>query len=198
MAVKPDVKKPHRDALVKAGFLDVEHRKTEKGGKAIWLEVSDNGWAWAEENLAAALPSQSTAGALILQAWLERLQAFMSAKKISLAEIIAPSIGNGFAAEEAPTAPSPYNNYSTLRDRIRSAYKSLAGNTFNRRVLLRDLRSHLSDISRPELDETLLRISREDDATLISLDNQREITSADRDAAIQIGEEQRHILWISQ
>jgi hypothetical protein len=36
------------------------------------------------------------------------------------------------------------------------------------------------------------------DATLMQLDNRPDITQADREAAIQIGQESRHILWISR
>ena len=193
--IKPEVKEFDRKALLKAGLISVEKRKTAKGGNANWLEVSDKGWAWAGENLAATLPNNSSAGTVVLQGLLARLQGFMHARNISLAEIIVPSFNSATSSGQATALKQ---NYSALRDRVRSAYKSIAGGSFNKRVLLRDLRTKLQDVSRSTLDETLLRISQEDDASLMPLDNRREITDADRQAAVRVGDEQRHILWISQ
>jgi hypothetical protein len=83
-----------------------------------------------------------------------------------------------------------------MRERIRAEYRSLAGGAFNKRVLLKDLRDRLSDVSREALDGALLRMAREEGTSLVELDNRREIQPSDRTAAIQIGGEPRHILWI--
>ena len=56
--IRPEVKKPDRDALVKAGLITKEKR----GRAGNWLEVTDKGWAWAADHLDAALPKRSTAG----------------------------------------------------------------------------------------------------------------------------------------
>ena len=172
----------HRDALKKSGLIQVEKR----GGKGLWLEVTDKGWSWASENLSAPLPTKAQAGT-VLQAWLSRLETYMRANNVALAEILSPSVGK----------PSLVNGaYDAVRERIRVAYRALAGGAFNKRVLLRDLRVRLSDVSREALDDALLRMAREEGTSLVELDNRREITSADRTAAIQIGGEPRHILWI--
>lgn len=192
--IKPDVDAGDKKTLKAAGLITVEKRSTDAGTRADWLEVSDKGWAWASENLAAPLPGRSTAGTVVLRELLARLQAFMEARKISLAELIVPSI-NSAKMDGQSTAPKP--DFPALRDHIRTAYKSIAG-SFNKRVLLRDLRPKLQSVSRARLDEALLKITREEDADLISLDNPRDITDADKDAAIRIGEQQRHILWISR
>jgi hypothetical protein len=41
-------------------------------------------------------------------------------------------------------------------------------------------------------------MQREEEASLMQLDNRVDITDADRGAALQIGSEPRHILWISK
>jgi hypothetical protein len=172
----------HRDALKKSGLIQVEKR----GGKGFWLEVTDKGWSWASENLSAPLPAKAQAGT-VLQAWLSRLQAYMRANNVALAEILSPGAGK---------APPVNGAYDAMRERIRAAYRSLAGGAFNKRVLLRELRDRLSDVSREALDDALLKMAREEGTSLVELDNRREITGADRTAAIQIGGEPRHILWI--
>jgi len=63
---------------------------------------------------------------------------------------------------------------------------------------LADLREKLADIDRAALDEALKRMQRDEEASLYQLDNQVDITDADRAAAIYFGSEPRHILWIER
>jgi hypothetical protein len=112
----------------------------------------------------------------------------MRVSKTPLAEILAPkTTGNG-----SPT------DKGSLGERIRAAYLSLTGGSFNKRALLADIRRLLLDVSRDTLDDALVRMQHQGDATLMQLDNRPDITQADREAAIQIGQEPRHILWISR
>jgi hypothetical protein len=183
--LKPEIEKPERDALLSLGLITVEKRQ-----KSFWLDVTDRGWDWAEQHLADALPDKTFGGALILRAWLTRLQGFMRARQIRLAEVLAPQTppvepGNG----EPP--------YPQLRERIRAAYLEITGG-FNQRALLRDIHARLSDIGRSTLDAALKRMQREQEASLYQLDNRAEITDADRIAAIDVGSEPRHILWIER
>jgi hypothetical protein len=124
----------------------------------------------------------------------------MHATKTSLAEIMAPlaSDNEGSGKENAPGTDFPLTYSSSLNERIRAAYLSITGGSFNKRALLADLRGRLSDISRNLLDDALVRMQRQGDATLMQLDNRPDITQADREAAIQVGQEPRHILWISR
>ncbi|HEY0331646.1 MAG TPA: hypothetical protein VGC77_21415 [Rhodopseudomonas sp.] len=182
--LKPEIEKAERAALVKAGLIEVAKR--ERG--AIWLTVTDKGWDWAERHLADPLPEKNFGGAFVLQAWLKRLAGFLEAGDLRLADLLAapaPRPGAG----DAPADPA------ALREKIREAYLAVAGG-FNRRALLKDLRRQLPDIERSALDDALKLMQREQQAALMQLDNRIEVTDADRDAAIQIGNEPRHIVWI--
>jgi hypothetical protein len=64
--IKPEVTKPDRNALIQAGLITSEKR----GRPGIWLEITDQGWAWAGDHLDADLPKRSIAGSAVLQAWL--------------------------------------------------------------------------------------------------------------------------------
>ncbi len=192
--IRPEVTKKDREALVKAGLIT-----SEKRGPRIWIEVTEKGWAWAGDNLDASLPKRSNAGSIILQEWLTRLKAFMEARGLALADVLAPS----------PPPPSPNSHpvnlrpqgpvdYRTVRSRIRKAYLELSGGQFNTRTRLRDLRSKLLDVDRSTLDEALKQMQREQEASLYQIDNRIEITDADREAAIYFGSEPRHLLWIER
>jgi hypothetical protein len=194
--LKPEVNKPEREALLKAGLISVEKRK-----RAYWLSVTDRGWRWAEDHLSDTLPDRSYAGTFILAGWLERLQAFMRASNTPLAEILVPkqdTDSRGQAKENAAGTATAPTDYGSLRERIRAAYLALTGGSFNKRALLADIRRRLPDVDRDALDDALVRMQRQDDATLMQLDNRPDITQADREAAIQIGQESRHIVWISR
>jgi hypothetical protein len=197
-AVKPEVEKAEREALLKAGLITVEKR-----ARSFWLEVTDRGWRWAQEHLGDALPEKTYGGAFVLRAWLTRLQAFMHAQDIGLADVLGPPVaqqlgsGNGENSATIPDAQAPLG-FAGLRDRIRQAYLDVTGGSFNRRALLADIRARLQDIDRATLDGGLKRMQREDDVSLMQIDNRVEITDADRAAAIQVGLEPRHIVWISR
>ena len=134
-----------------------------------------------------------------MQAWLTRLKAYMQARNVALAEVLGPQRARkdgseGIAIGDATRA----SDYDTLRARIRQAYLAVTGDRINTRARLCDIRGKLNDIDRAVLDEALKRMQREQQASLYPLDNKKEITDADRNAAIYFGGEPRHILWIER
>lgn len=193
--IKPEAKKADRKALEKEGLITCETRGRYR---SIWFEASDKGWAWAGENLDADLPNRSTAGGAVLQAWLTRIQAFMNARNVTLAELLGPQHETRLDAsrDSGDLKSSGPSDYSALSARVRAAYVELTGGQFNKRALLSDLRKKLNDIDRSTLDEVLKRMQRKQEASLMPLDNRIDITDADRAAAIYFGHEPRHILWI--
>lgn len=190
--LKPEPDKADRDALEGAGLI-----KCEKRGRyrRIWIEVTERGWDWADSNLGATLPAGSPAGSKILEGWLIKLQSFMRARGVALADILGPQQEASTKDFQRGDAASDDLDYAEIRERIRSAYLHIAGG-FNKRALLSAIRAHLSDIARPALDEALKRMEIEDQASLMPLDNRIDIAEADRDAALYVGREPRHILWI--
>jgi hypothetical protein len=190
-ALKPEIEKDEREALLAAGLITKETRS-----RSFWLEVTDRGWHWAEEHLADSLPDKTFGGAFVLRAWLTRLQCFMRTRGVGLAEVLVqpPAQDRGEQTHE----PEISESHRSLRERIRGAYLEVTGGGFNKRALLKDIRARLHSVDRQALDEALKRMQREDEASLMQLDNQVEITDADRAAALHIGNEPRHILWIAQ
>jgi hypothetical protein len=187
--IKPEVKKPDREALVGAGLIIAP-----KQSRGYLLEVTDKGWSWAAEHLEADLPERSTAANAILQAWLARLKAFMASRDIALADVLGAQ-----EPAEKPTAPQPSArpDYEALRARIRQAYLEIGG-ALNTRVFLSDLREKVQDIDRASLDDTLCRMHLEEGMTLSGLNNPLEITEAIRHGALTFKGEPMYVLWISK
>ena len=183
-----------RDALVRARLITSEKRPGK--GKGIWMEVTDEGWRRAGENLNVQLPTTQMASA-VLQAWLTRLQAFMEARDMVLADVLGPQERSRHA--ELIGAPSARSvDYSQTRQRIRNAYLDLTGGQFNVRVLLRDLREKLRDIGRSAQDKALERMHLEEGTTLSGLNNPQEVTQAVRDAGLSFKGEPMYVLWITK
>lgn len=192
--LKPKVEPKDRDCLVRARLISVE-----KKNRSIVLHVEEAGWGWATKNMNAELSTRSTAGGFVLRDLLARLDAFMRTNDKALADILvarAPSKAReDFPPEihtELPTAPTD------LRERIRAAFLKITGGRFNTRVRLSELRALLPDLDRTTQDKAIFTVAHEKDADLLQLDNRIDITDADREAALQVGKEPRHLLWISK
>jgi hypothetical protein len=169
---RPAVTKPDRDALIRAGLVAVEKR-----GRGLWLEATDKGWSWAANNLDAALPERTTAGAVVLQAWLARLKAYLAAGNLALADVLAP--------RGAPLD-------------LRAAYLRLTGGRFDQRVRLAELRAALASLDRAALDAALKAAHGRDGLYLSASDNPPELTAADRDAALDYKGERMTFLRIAR
>jgi hypothetical protein len=206
----PNEDKRARDGLEARGLIKVDNkrRSLNEHGRSVtgvWMTVTEAGRAWAEENLAAPL-AKSQAAAPILRAWMARLSRFLSNDNTPLSKFFGwhPAVHPDSAHREPDAAPShpPPQPLTppdeTLKTRIRQAYLELTGGRLNTRALLSDLREKLKDIDRLALDEALKQMQRDEEASLYQLDNQVEVTDADRAAAIYFGGEPRHILWIER
>ncbi len=177
--LKPEPSKADRDALVRDGLVAV----TRVGPKRrVFLEVTDKGWQWAGEHLDAPLPANSPAGSKILEAWLTHLKGFLAAHRFVLADVFG--------------AQSPSTD-GDLWTRLRAAYLEATGGKLNARALLKDIRAKLN-IDRQTFDTALKAFQAEAKLQLYPSDNRLELTEADKAAAVMIGGEPRHILWIEQ
>jgi hypothetical protein len=183
--IRPEVKRPDREALITTGLIT-----TEKRGRNLWLEVTDKGWSWAADHLDADLPQRSTAGSVVLQGWLTRLKAFMQLRGLVLADILAP---------QPPSRPEQRPlDYPAVRERIRKAYLDVTGGQLNTRALLSDIRDRVKDIDRSSVDSALKRMHLEEGITLSGLNNPQEITPAIREAELSFKGQPMYVLWITR
>jgi hypothetical protein len=182
----PEVKKPDREALIRAGLITAD----KPDGRRWRLEITETGWAWAGDHLGADLPRRSTAGSVILQAWLKQLQKFMKSRGLVLADI--------FRQQMVEPPPPASLNYAAIRERIRKAYLDLTSGRLNTRVLLVDLREKLKEVEHSQLDEALKRMHLEEGTTLSGLNNPQEITKAISDAVLNFKGQPMYVLWITK
>ena len=181
--IRPEVKKPDRDALVREGLI-----RSNPKSRPIMLEVTDKGWAWAGDHLDAELPKRSVHGAAILQAWLKQLRTFMAANGFVLADVLGTPV----------TSKPAHDDYSALRARIRQSYLEATAGRLNQRVFLNVLRDGLRDVDRSALDDALRKMHLEEGSHLSGSDNPPEITDAIRDASLDFKGERMFVLWITR
>jgi hypothetical protein len=152
------------------------------------LELTDGGWNELTKRTSVLHKPTKKPGRerAIIQLLLNILLNYTSAQNVGIAEILRP----------LPPIRDENKSFD-VRDRIRRAFFELAGTPPQDSVRLSALRAKLHDIPRQELDSTLLAMKGEHAINLMHLDNPRDI-EAERDAALQEGNQRFHVLWIDR
>lgn len=203
--VKPELNPKQRKALVDAGLLETQLR-----GRANHLLPTDAAWQWASAHLDTELLDSKLATP-ILHNVLVQLGKFLATRELALADLILvsaepvadeavareesepPDIAHGAAQNGSASYDSSPNE---LCDRIRRAIWDIAGGTAKKRVRLSELRNRLGELPRSRLDALLLEMQAAGRVVLYRLDNPVELTSADHHAALLIGENPRHLVYL--
>lgn len=94
--------------------------------------------------------------------------------------------GRGFVHELSPAGAEAL---------VTAAYRELAASR-GAFVGLRELRTVLGDVPRPRLDATLADLYAGQRVNLIPRSNQAALSAADRDAAVRVGGEHKHLISI--
>jgi len=152
----------------------VSSRKVERGAYAHQLD--DKGWVRVHEELNFDSPRARALGAA-----LTALHGNLRDRVLN-----GRTFGEMFARR---------NGSVDLGSRIRSAYASLVREARGW-VSFTRLRRELADVPRHELDEALRQLSRADDVNIIPESNQKTLTDEDRQAALRIGGQDKHLLAI--
>jgi len=173
---------------------DLNDRKlveSVKVGRLFAHELTDKGWRWCNEELAAApggrASSLERAHYLVFGLFARHLDT----AGLSLADIVRPG----------DTANDNANNAADDADltaRIEAAYHSLAPGS-GEFVSLRELRlrvTELTDRPRPDVDAALAAMFTAQRINLIPQSHQQALSDADREAALRIGGEYKHLISI--
>jgi hypothetical protein len=184
-SLKPELKKSDRDALIAAGWLS-----WHKDGRAIRVELTEPGWAWAATNTEATLPRQGNGGTAVLGDFLACLGRYLATREVHLREFIRP------AARPLPALSPPAS--PRLAERIRAAYLAETGGVIKRPARLAGIRARLADVDRADLDAALVALELSGTGATLPFDDPTEITAADHAAAIAVGGEKRHLLWLDR
>ena len=194
--IKPTPDAGKRRPLSREGYLVEEKRRPPKGGRPVtYLELTEKGWAWCQNNLEAEL-SRSALSTFVLQRLLRLLKSYFENQTNTAS--LGQFIQQARAKHEAPAAaPAEGNGHAgDLEQTIRSACLELGQGRENVRIRLADLRSRLREVSESALDGTLLEMERAGQLSLYGLDNPQEIRPEDRQAVIRTATgHERHILY---
>ena len=178
LALGPKLDKPARDKLNDLGLIE-----SELSSGRLVHELTDRGWHLCREILAAGSPPRSTGPAKTLYTVLGALDRYLNHADLSLADVF------GYPADVQTAAPT--------EDLIRNAYAKLTQRPGGW-VGLAHLRTELADAPRPDVDAALHTLYRAPGVSLIREDNQKALTSADHDAAIMIGGQNKHLIAIER
>ena len=171
-ALGPKLNKAGRDKLNNLGLIESDRT----GGRFVH-ELTDRGWRVCRDILAAGPPKGATGPAKTLATVLNGVERYLQRADLSLADVFWP---------DTPSSPA---------DRIRAAYTALAGRP-GAWVALATLREQLDDLPRTELDDTLGALYRSGAISLIPEENQKVLTPADRAAALEVGQQAKHLISI--
>lgn len=185
----PDLKNKHRidlrpagrAKLIKAGLLE-----THKGGNRLVHNITEAGIAWCATELTEVEPP-TRSGPLVRLAFeaLRRTVADLRRRGIPLVDALHPT-GDGEPDEMVD-----------LESLIRTAYEALSVKPQDW-VRLAKLRPRLNGAEKNEVDQVLLAMTRTGLVHLAPDSDRKMLTDADRDAAIRIGKEDKHLVAIEE
>ncbi|MEU8360600.1 hypothetical protein AB0C27_31775 [Nonomuraea sp. NPDC048882] len=192
-----ELKQRHRlsiDGPKRLRLNEMKLVESRRPGRGAYLHVlTDAGWARLAEDLrAGAVPPQTGSSGAMARALLDWLPRYMERSNQSLADVFHPGDD-----EEEPAGVQDRGEEGDLESRIRRAYAGLAARP-GAWVSLTDVRARLADAPRAAVDETLVLMERLPDVNLVPESNQKTLTEEDRAAAVLIGEQHKHLLWIGR
>lgn len=203
--IRPELNPAERDQLVRAGLIHLEPRREgRRRFKAVLL--TDKAWEWASANLKSEL-MVSKYSTDALEAVLQRLEAFLKNRSLTLADLFQ-STGEATddassesheaqSAAEIGMQPDVYQT-ADVSARIRNAYLALSHGEYRLAVHIADVKRTVSDIPSPDVDRALLDMQQNSELSLQSIDDPRRITEADHAAAIRILGQERHLIYLEQ
>ncbi|MGD0557878.1 MAG: hypothetical protein ABSA93_23210 [Streptosporangiaceae bacterium] len=156
----------------------------ERPGRAFEFELSDAGWRWCANELSAGPASRASYLERTLYVILGGLDRYLDRSDQSLADIFR--LVNG---EPSETLDIPA--------RVRAGYQALTQEP-GEFVPLVELRASVGEIPRADLDSALDRMYRAQEINLIPESNQQTLTDADRESALRVGGENKHLISIER
>jgi hypothetical protein len=159
---------------------------SRRSGRTYAHELSDAGWRWCAVELAAGqagLRGNPASMERALYAVLSGLARHLDETGQSLAEV--------FRRRSVPELSKPDDVEAAVLD----AYRAVAVGPGDF-VKLRELRERLPNIVRADLNSALERMYRAQQVNLVPQANQQVLTDADRESALWVGDEFKHLLSV--
>ena len=154
---------------------------SRKQKAAFAHELTDDGWAWCAKELSCERPPRSGSAGGALYAILAGLRRYLERADLKLSDIFG---------SDSKFLPEPDVE---IESRIRIAYRSLAKER-GEWVSLTKLRPLLGGAQKAEVDTALQRMNRNPRVNLVPDSNQKTLTNEDRESAVRIGGEFKHLI----
>ncbi|WP_214411737.1 hypothetical protein [Sphaerisporangium fuscum] len=167
--------------------------ESHKRGRAYGHVLTEAGWARLGEELRVGVARPAGSAGALAYVLAQGLQQLMQRTGHVLADVFAPA---GDLAPAGPPVPSPpASPEQDVQARIRAAYAEIGGRP-GAYVGLTELRRRLGEVPRAEVDRALRAMNRLPDVNIVPESNQKTLTPEDREAAVTIGDQEKHVLWI--
>lgn len=170
---------------------DLKLVESEKPGHEFVHELSAGGWRWCADELAAGLTGRGTILERSLYLALGMFERYATAARLSLADVATLDLKRPRGRHKRRETAEG----GDLTVRVTAAYEALAPAP-GEFVKLCQLREQLPDIPRLALDGTLAAMFAAQRVNLIPQSNQQALTAADREAALRLGGEHKHLVSI--
>ena len=170
--------------------------ESTRAGRAFAHELSDAGWRWCAQELATAPAGRGSSLERAHYRVFAVFARYLDAAGLSLADIVRPE-----PEPEPETEPARVEAEAAEADLtacIEAGYRSLAAGS-GEFISLRELRLRLTELTgrpRPDVDTALAALFTAQRINLIPQSNQRALSDADREAALRIGGESKHLISI--
>jgi len=181
------VKKSDRQPLINAGLVS-----TYKKGRTSFMQLEDSAWDWTVQNLDAKVSDRSPQSGPVLQQVLTLLKKYMQQNNISLHEFMKAE-----ATAEPPAAPGETVvelDQASIVLRVRETYFTFTNGKPHVSMRLATLREILSDIPRPNLDEALKEMKRNNQIHLFPFEDPQQKNETDDWAALYEASRLNHII----
>jgi hypothetical protein len=169
----PELKQRERDRLNRLKLIETTP------GRPMVHELTDKGWATCRDLVGAEVPASVTGQGKVLYTVLIALDRYLRREKLPLAEVFEP----------------PGTEATDVESRVRQTYSRLVGRPGGW-LGLAELRAELADVPRAELDAVLVGLYQAPGVSLIPEENQKTLTAADHAAAVEIGQQDTHLIAI--
>jgi hypothetical protein len=166
----PELKKLDRERLNRLQLIETTP------GTPMVHELTDKGWTTCRSLIGSTAPARVTGQGKVLYTVLAALDRYLHQKDLALAELFEQT------SED-------------VESRVRQTYSRLVGRPGGWLGLAK-LRGELAEVPRANLDATLVRLYRAHGVSLIPEENQKTLTTADREAAVEIGFQDMHLIAI--
>ncbi|EKQ66592.1 hypothetical protein OsccyDRAFT_5080 [Leptolyngbyaceae cyanobacterium JSC-12] len=184
--VRPELKPAERKPLIDFGLIELVKR-----GRSTHIVLTDKAWDWAAGHFEVEL-SKSNYAVPILQELLKKLGSYLNSHKIPLVEFL---VYKNTTIEHSESGAAVL---SDLGAKIREAYLQASGGEYNVRVRLSQLRQLVDDLPQAEVDKVLIQMGLVGKITLMHLDDPQEIRPEDEQAAVNIGGQKNHIVYMRE